>query len=114
MLAYRSFADSHRVKLYSMKTVERLDAEINWGTGFVGNFPNDHAIIRLVAPCYSKNLNGRAEGSLYDAWYISQLGTSVRCVRSSVYRQWHADVSGTFRGSDGSVSPGRVSKRTRT
>jgi putative transposase len=48
VLAYMSFPKVHRAKLHSTNPIERLNGEIKRRTEFVGIFPNDVAILRLV------------------------------------------------------------------
>ena len=48
VLAYMTFPKQHWTKLHSTNPIERLNGEIKRRTEFVGIFPNDDAIVRLV------------------------------------------------------------------
>src|SRR5690606_4292487 len=49
VLAYMTFPRQHWTKLHSTNPIERLNGEIKRRTEVVGIFPNDGAIVRLVA-----------------------------------------------------------------
>lgn len=44
-----TFAPQHRTKLHSTNPIERLNGEIKLRTEVVGIFPNEDAIVRLIA-----------------------------------------------------------------
>ena len=48
VLAYFSFPKSHRVKLHSTNTLERLNKEVKRRADVVGIFPNEESIMRLL------------------------------------------------------------------
>jgi putative transposase len=48
LLAFSAFPSPHWTKLWSTKTLERVNAEIKPGTNVVGFFPNEASIMRLV------------------------------------------------------------------
>ena len=47
-LAFMTFPRAHWSQIYSTNPLERLDAEIKWGTNVVGIFPNDAVIVLVV------------------------------------------------------------------
>ena len=58
VLTYMTFPKEHRTKLHSTNPIERLNDEIKRRTDVVGIFPNDDAIVCLVAPsCSSRTTN---------------------------------------------------------
>ena len=48
VLAYFCFPASHRVKLHSTNTLERLNKEVKRRANVVGIFPNENSILRLI------------------------------------------------------------------
>ena len=48
VLAYMSFPASHRTKLHSTNTLERLNKEVKRRADVVGIFPSEQSIIRLI------------------------------------------------------------------
>nr|GEU29193.1 hypothetical protein [Tanacetum cinerariifolium] len=48
VLTFMTFPKAHRTQIHSTNPLERLDAEVKRRTKFIGIFPNDGAIIRLV------------------------------------------------------------------
>ena len=48
VLAFMSFPKDHRPKIHSINPIERLNGEIKRRTDFVGIFPNEDAITRLI------------------------------------------------------------------
>ena len=61
VLAYMSFPNEHRVKLYSTNPIDRLHVETKRRTNVVGIFPNEDAITRLVgAVLLEQNDDGAA------------------------------------------------------
>lgn len=48
VLAYFAFPASHRVKLHSTNTLERLNKEVKRRANVVGIFPNEASILRLI------------------------------------------------------------------
>ncbi len=48
MLAYFAHPASHRVKLHSTNTLERLYKEVKRRANVVGIFPNEASILRLI------------------------------------------------------------------
>ena len=63
VLAYMTFPKEHRTKLHSTNPIERLHAEIKRRTNFVGMFPNEDAITRLVGAVLLKQ---------NDEWAVSR------------------------------------------
>ncbi|ELC2813758.1 transposase, partial [Salmonella enterica] len=48
VLAYFSFPKTHRVKIHSTNTLERLNKEVKRRADVVGIFPNEESITRLL------------------------------------------------------------------
>ena len=48
VLAYFEYPASHRVKLHSTNTLERLNKEVKRRANVVGIFPNEASILRLI------------------------------------------------------------------
>jgi len=65
VLAFTNFPRAHRKQIASTNPLERLNAEIKRRTDVVGIFPNDAAIVRLVARyCLSRMTSGNFNGGI--------------------------------------------------
>jgi putative transposase len=66
---FRRFPTNHWQKIWSMNSLERLNAEIKRRTNVVGILPNDAAALRLITTVYVETHD---EWSVAERRYLSQ------------------------------------------